>query len=109
MNKTPALTFNGQSPTHNENSSFCKRGLTEAEAARYIGMSTHFLRMGRQEGRAGNRTLPPPHVKIGRAVRYLLDDLDKWLEEHRHAAIKQPSSSATATIYPTNSSSKHKE
>lgn len=63
-----------------------KRGLTEAEAAHYIGMSTHFLRISRQQGRMGNRTPAPPYIKIGRAVRYLLDDLDHWLTEHRHDA-----------------------
>jgi hypothetical protein len=32
------------------------------------------------EGNRENRTPPPPVIKIGRAVRYLRDDLDNWLE-----------------------------
>jgi predicted DNA-binding transcriptional regulator AlpA len=88
MTKDPTVGCHGAEERCAESSFGPKRGLTEAEAAKYIGMSTHFLRLGRQDGRVGNRTPPPPHVKIGRAVRYLLDDLDKWLEERRHGAIK---------------------
>jgi hypothetical protein len=35
------------------------------------------------EGRRGNRLPPPPFVKLGRKILYLVDDLDRWLEENR--------------------------
>ena len=56
-----------------------KRALTEIETAEYIGMSRSFLRQSRMEGNRDNRTPAPPFIKIGRAVRYLIEDLDNWL------------------------------
>jgi len=56
-----------------------KRALSEIETAEYIGMSRSFLRQSRMEGNRDNRTPAPPFIKIGRAVRYLRDDLDNWL------------------------------
>jgi hypothetical protein len=53
------------------------------QAAAYIGMSAPFLAIGRQTGIVGNRTPPPPHLKIGRAVRYARADLDAWLAARR--------------------------
>jgi len=61
-----------------------RRGLSEAEAADYIGMSRSFLRQARMHGKRVNRTPGPPFTKIGRKVLYLKDDLDAWLEAHRH-------------------------
>jgi hypothetical protein len=60
-----------------------KRGYTEAQAAEYIGMSRSFLRQARMNGDLDNRTPGPPYIRIGRSIRYLLDDLDAWLEEFR--------------------------
>ena len=60
------------------------RGLTEQEASAYIGMSRSFLRHARMDGWRDNFTPGPPFTKIGRSVRYLKDDLDAWLEAHRH-------------------------
>jgi len=62
------------------------RAVSEKEAATYLGMSTHYLRLGRQTGRVGNRTASPSYIKAGRRVLYLLSDLDTWLEAHRRAA-----------------------
>lgn len=59
-----------------------RRCLTEKEAAHYIGMSVSFLRKDRIEGQIGSRTPGPRFLKIGKSVRYLKDELDKWLE-HR--------------------------
>ncbi len=59
-----------------------KRAYTEQETAAYIGMSRSFLRQARMEGQRRNRTVAPPFIKIGRAVRYLKEDLDRWLENH---------------------------
>ncbi|UJF19128.1 helix-turn-helix domain-containing protein [Vibrio sp. SS-MA-C1-2] len=57
-----------------------KRALTEQETSTYIGMSRSFLRQSRMEGNRKNRTVAPPFIKIGRAVRYLREDLDLWLD-----------------------------
>ncbi|WP_351124333.1 DNA-binding protein [Shewanella sp. T24-MNA-CIBAN-0130] len=57
-----------------------KRALSEIETAEYIGMSRSFLRQSRMEGNRENRTPAPPFIKIGRAVRYLKEDLDLWLD-----------------------------
>ncbi len=57
-----------------------KRAYTEQETAEYIGMSRSFLRQARMEGQRKNRTIAPPFIKIGRAVRYLKEDLDCWLD-----------------------------
>lgn len=57
--------------------------LTEEETARYICMSTSFLRLARCQGQTGKRTPGPPYIKIGRAVRCSIDDLDRWLKENR--------------------------
>lgn len=62
------------------NSKTDKRALTEQETAEYIGMSRSFLRQSRMEGNRINRTPAPPFIKIGRAVRYLKEDLDRWLD-----------------------------
>ena len=56
-----------------------KRALSEIETSQYIGMSRSFLRQSRMEGNRDNRTPAPPFIKIGRSVRYLREDLDKWL------------------------------
>lgn len=59
------------------------RALTEPEAASYLSVSRSFLRQARMHGNRIGRAPAPPHIKFGRAVRYLKDDLDAWLEEHR--------------------------
>lgn len=59
------------------------RAFTEVEASQYIGMSRSFLRQSRMEGNRTGRTPAPPFIKIGRSIRYLKDDLDKWLESFR--------------------------
>ncbi|AMJ92916.1 hypothetical protein AVL56_00410 [Alteromonas stellipolaris] len=56
------------------------RLLSEKEASLYICMSRSFLRQARMDGNRENRTPAPPFIKIGRAVRYLREDLDAWLE-----------------------------
>ena len=57
--------------------------LKEPEAAQYLSMSTSFLRQSRMDGIREHRTPGPPFVKIGRAVRYLVEDLDTWLKKYR--------------------------
>ena len=42
------------------------------------GFATH-----RMNGALKNRTPGPGYIKIGRSIRYLKDNLDLWLEQHR--------------------------
>ncbi len=60
-----------------------RKTLTEKEAAQYIGMSVPFLRQSRMTAGHSTRTPGPSYVKAGRSVRYLISDLDAWLEENR--------------------------
>lgn len=60
-----------------------KRGLTEPEAAIYLGVSRSTLRHGRCEGERDGRMPPPPFVRLGRKIIYLRDDLDAWLSQNR--------------------------
>jgi predicted DNA-binding transcriptional regulator AlpA len=53
--------------------------MQEAEAAKYIGMSSSWLRQSRFTGNPE----APPFIKIGRSVRYLLADLNQWLSDRR--------------------------
>jgi predicted DNA-binding transcriptional regulator AlpA len=58
-----------------------KRGFTEEEAAAYIAMSRSFLRQSRMNGDLEGRVPGPRFIKVGsRAIRYLREDLDMWLE-----------------------------
>ena len=59
--------------------------LTEQEAARYIAASQQFLRQSRHYGNRLGRAEGPPFIRLGggRSIRYLKEDLDNWLEEHR--------------------------
>jgi len=60
--------------------------LIDHEAAQYIRMSVAFLRCGRNRGVVGNRTTPPPFIKIGRSVRYDRRDLDAWLVANKRTS-----------------------
>jgi hypothetical protein len=57
-----------------------QRLLTESEAAEYLRLSVSFLRAARLKD---PRTSGPPIVRMGRAVRYLVTDLDTWLQSRR--------------------------
>lgn len=61
-----------------------KKVFREIEAANYICMSRSYLAQDRMYGVLANRTPGPKYIKIGRSVRYLKDDLDLWLEQHRN-------------------------
>ena len=62
---------------------FVKRAYTEAEAAAYIGMSRSFLRQDRMNGTRERHAEGPSWIRIGRAIRYLKEDLDCWLDSFR--------------------------
>jgi hypothetical protein len=68
--------------------------LDESPAADYIGMSVAFLRSGRCKGVVGNRTPPPPHMKLGRAVKYARTDLDAWLAARRVDPLNRKATAA---------------
>lgn len=59
------------------------RVLTEKQAAPYVGLSESTLRQSRCK--SGGEIDAPPWVKFGKAVRYVVDDLDAWIERHRTA------------------------
>ena len=57
------------------------RSLTESEASSYIGIAKSTLRQGRCHGEREGHAPVPKHIKIGRSVRYLREDLDAFLDE----------------------------
>lgn len=59
--------------------------LNEQQAAAFLGMSRAALRKWRVQGTLPTgRKLAPPYYKVGgRSVRYSMDDLRVWLEQHR--------------------------
>lgn len=60
-----------------------RRLLDEIETARYLSFSRQFLRKSRMEGKRKNHADGPPYFKIGRSIRYSIEELDKWIAEHR--------------------------
>ena len=53
------------------------RWLTEKAVASLTGLSVHTLRAYRQRG------VGIPYAKIGRSVRYLLEDIQTWMKSRR--------------------------
>jgi hypothetical protein len=53
--------------------------LTEVDAAARLGLKVATLRAGRHQGRG------PAFVRLGRAIRYLVHDLDAFMHANRHA------------------------
>ena len=63
--------------------------LTDIEAAKYIGMSVQFLRKRRVEGIRDSMTSGPKYVRLGRAIRYQINELDSWiLKNHVSGEVK---------------------
>ncbi len=62
---------------------FSRRLLTEAEAAMYLHVSRSFLAKARCVGGG------PRFVKIGRAVRYELDDLREFAERAKRRSTSE--------------------
>ena len=52
--------------------------LTETEAAARLGLKVATLRAWRHQGRG------PVFVRLGRAIRYLSNDVDDFLNANRH-------------------------
>ena len=53
--------------------------LTESEAAIRLGLKVATLRAWRHQGRG------PAFVRLGRAIRYLVSDIDELLRANRHS------------------------
>ena len=53
--------------------------ITDEQAAIYLSISENWLRQARMD-RNREQALGPPFIRIGRAVRYRISDLDEWLE-----------------------------
>ena len=70
-----------EAPPHQE--LILPRGLSEELAAIYSGVSASALRKARMDGGRIGHLPPPPYVRLGRKVIYLIDDLDHWLESNR--------------------------
>lgn len=62
------------------------RLVSETDAAKYLGVSVGWLRFHRYNIGRFETAVAPPHVKLGRLVRYDLDDLARWVEEHKIVA-----------------------
>ncbi len=74
--------MNKQYVSCQSNKDLAKRAFTEAEASAYISMSRSFLRQSRMDGEREHRTPGPRWIRIGkRSIRYLIEDLDTWLNE----------------------------
>jgi predicted site-specific integrase-resolvase len=52
--------------------------LTEADAAVRLGLKVATLRAWRHQGKG------PAFVRLGRAIRYLVNDIDEFLRANRH-------------------------
>lgn len=61
----------------NQPSEIQRKTLTEVETSRYVGMSRPWLRLRRMKKK------PPTYIRQGRSIRYLIDDLDRWLSANR--------------------------
>lgn len=58
---------------------------SDSEAAEYLRVSPGYLRASRL---TPPRTVGPPYVRMGRAIRYLKSDLDAWLASRRVVPAK---------------------
>jgi hypothetical protein len=76
-----------QEVTHqqpNQARDYLVRAFNEYEAAKYIGAAPASLRQARCHGDREGQAPTPRHIKIGRSVRYLKEDLDSFLDGLRN-------------------------
>jgi hypothetical protein len=84
--------MNAETPSANGGEKVAKQNTPEVntitigefDAAKYLGISVSFLRKARMDGDRESRTPGPAFIKIGRAVKYTLADLDAWIAANRH-------------------------
>ena len=69
------------------------------KASHYVRMSQLFLRQPHTRGESGGHTLEPHFQKVGRTLRYILRDLDIWLEQCRVRRGQYPVPSECTVIY----------
>lgn len=63
--------------------------LTTSEAAVYLAVSESWLRQRRMTGNLEGRRPAPPYVKIGRSVRYVRSEVDRWLAERSASTYRR--------------------
>lgn len=56
--------------------------LTPAEASKRLGVPVSTLAVWRCTGR-----VKLAYIKVGHAVRYVMDDLERLIQENRHEAV----------------------
>ena len=70
--------------------------LNTSKAAAYIGLNKCDLDKARIDGSLSGLK-PPPFIRIGRRVRYIVEDLDVWLEsQKRFITLAEEYSSASS-------------
>jgi excisionase family DNA binding protein len=58
--------------------------LREGQAANYLGVSRRWMQDRRIDGNG------PPFIRLtARSIRYKRNDLDTWLENHRHQSTAE--------------------
>jgi len=57
--------------------------LKEVDAAKYLSCSPNTLRKQRSDGERENHIPIVPFIKLGKMIRYSIDDLDSYIEQHR--------------------------
>lgn len=60
-----------------------KRLMTQADAAKYMGVSSSFLATDRMNGFREKRTKAPNPIRFGRKVMYDLEDLNEWIDANK--------------------------
>ena len=60
-----------------------RRLLTETETADYLNLSRSTLRQQRMKKRRKSGMTRVPYIRIGRAIRYDLVDLEEWIVSQR--------------------------
>lgn len=60
-----------------------KRLLNTKETAQYLGLSESLLRQGRMHEQKKNLCLTPSYIKMGKTVRYDLNDLEAFIQKNR--------------------------
>ena len=80
------------------NSGLAPTSLSEAEAARYLGMSRAWLKKSRTR-RFCQTSDAPPYVRAGaRRIVYRREDLDSWQRQHLEAVGVEHANSLSKTV-----------
>ena len=76
-------TTSGSPLNRYERHAECRRYLTTVEAASHLGVSKSWLDKSRLRGDG------PAFIRIGAAVRYAVEDLDAFADQHRRMSTSQ--------------------